>query len=50
MDFFDVFNTIDFAQIFVEHKNQLVLFQKPIDQFSLLIGLYLYDRYNIRLI
>ena len=50
MNFLNIFNIIDIFQIFVEHKNQLVLFEKPIDQFSLFTGLYLYNKYNTRLI
>ena len=45
MHFLDILNIADFFQIFGEDKNQLVSFEKPTDQFSLLIGLYLYENY-----
>ena len=50
MDFPDIFNIVNFLKIFVENKNQLVLFEKLTDHFSLLIGMYLYNKYSTRLI
>ena len=46
MNFIDIFNIVDFFLIFVEHKNQLLLFEKPTDQFSPFIGLYLCNKYD----
>ena len=48
MNFLDIFNIVDFFQIFVEHQNQLVLFEKPTDQFPLFICIC--NKYNRRLI
>ena len=48
MNFLDIFNIVDFFQIFVEHQNQLVLFEKPTDQFPLFICIC--NKYNSRLI
>ena len=50
MNFLDIFNIVDFFQIFVERKNHLVLYKKPSDQFSLFIELYLYNEYDTQLI
>ena len=33
MDFPDIFNIVNFLKIFVENKNQLVLFEKLTDHF-----------------
>ena len=50
MNFLDMFDIVDFFQIFVEHEHQLVLFENPTDQFSLFIEFYLYNKYNTWLI
>ena len=50
MNFHDIFNIIDFFQIFVEHKHQWIFFEKFTNQFSLFIALYLYNKYNTLLI
>ena len=38
-----------FSKIFIECKTQLIVFEKPTDQLSLFIKLYLYNKYNTRL-